>query len=629
MKYLLPLLLFLAPSIHAQTITTIAGTGVSGYSGDGGPATAATMHYPQGIAMDGSNNIYFSDDSCNCIRKIDAGGTISRFAGTGAAAYSGDGGPASAAAMMPSGLCFDPSGNLYVADRGNDCIRKIDGSSIITTFAGRGFSIGSGIPATASRLIAQPEGIACSPGGDIYIGNYVLNSVWVVDPSETIFLFAGMLTSAGYIGVSGDSGDGGPATAALLSAPRYIATDNAANVYITDLLNNNIRKVDASGVITTIAGVGASGYSGDGGLATAAQFANPAGIVVSTSGEIFIADRTNNCIRKIDRHGIITTVAGSGGPHSYGYSGDGGPATAALMYAPYGIALDCANNLYITDTKNNRIRRVQLNHAPAFAGGAVETTMACAGVSKDITTLLAVNDPDSMNTETWSLLVAPAHGTATAGYVTNSTGSTVTPTGLTYTANAGYYGMDTFRVAITDCEFTDSVTIAVRVDTGVHAGMITGADTLCTSHTPDTLADSMAGGIWRISNGHATVSATGAATGISAGTDTVQYVVTNGCGSDTASHAVMVVVCPSLTPALTAGEGVSVYPNPASDELNIDDLHGGAIYIISNMMGVTLLQGALDRGSNIVNTASLPPGIYVLCVTDQQYSKNNYKIIKQ
>jgi Bacterial Ig domain/NHL repeat len=610
MKYLLPLLLFLAPSIHAQTITTIAGTGVSGYSGDGGAATAATLNDPEGIALRSDGAIIISDKYNNAIRLVDRAGIIHTICGDGTAGYTGDGGPAALALLdRPSGIYASGTDEVYIADVSNNLLRKIDASGTITTvggFTGTGGFWTDGHPATATE-ISSPIVVTKDDSDNIYANSST--SVKKIDIYGILHGYAGT-------GTFGATGDGGPATAAELEYVRGIAADHLDNIYISEGGANNVRKVDAAGVITTLAGDGTSGYSGDGGPATAAQLADPAGIAISTAGEIFIADVSNNCIRKIDTRGIIHTIAGVGGPHSYGYSGDGGPATAALMYAPYGIALDCANNLYITDTKNNRIRRVQLNHAPTFAGGTIQTTMACAGVSKDITTLLAVNDPDSMNTETWSLLAAPAHGTATAGYVTNSTGSTVTPTGLTYTANAGYYGMDTFRVAITDCEFTDSVTIAVRVDTGVHAGMITGADTLCTSHTPDTLADSMAGGIWHISNGHATVSATGAATGISAGTDTVQYVVTNGCGSDTASYAVTVVVCPSLTPALTTGEGVTVYPNPASGWCYValsSPIGEAATMVVDNAIGQRMRMAEIR--SNTETPLQLPTGIYIIKVT--------------
>jgi trimeric autotransporter adhesin len=624
MKYLLPLLLFLVLSSHAQTITTIAGTGVSGYSGDGGAATAATMHNPLGIGLKSDGSVVIAEGFNNAIRWVDRAGIIHTICGNGTAGYAGDGGPATAALINgPYGLYIDNADQVFIADDGNNLVRKIDFFGTINTVGGltaTGGYFTDGHPATAT-YINSPIAVTEDDSANLYVielGYYVMK----IDTFGILHGFAGN-------GIMGGTGDGGPATAAELSFARGIAADPAGNIYITDFGTHRIRKVDPAGIITTIAGTGVSGYSGDGGAATAAEFGDLAGVVINTAGELLIADGSNNCIRKIDTRGVITTIVGVGGLHSYGYSGDGGPATAALLHSPWGVALDCANNLYFTDELNNVVRRVQLNHAPAFAGGAVQTTMACAGVSKDITTLLAVNDPDSMNTETWSLLAAPAHGTATAGYVTNSTGSTVTPTGLTYMATAGYYGMDTFRVAITDCEFTDSVTIAVRVDTGVHAGMITGADTLCTSHTPDTLADSMAGGIWHISNSHATVSATGAATGISAGTDTVQYVVTNGCGSDTANHAVTVVVCPSLTPALTEGEGVMVYPNPIDDQLNIDDIPNNGTYTIKSIVGTTLLHGTLYSGSNKVSTAALTPGMYVLCVMDEKGVKINYKLIKQ
>ena len=292
------------------------------------------------MALDGSGNLYIADLGNHRIRKVDAAGVISTVAGDGTWGSSGDGGPATAAQLRrPYDVALDGAGNLYIADEFNRRIRKVDAAGVITTVAGdgtEGFG-GDGGPATAARL-DSPSGVALDGDGNLYIADRGNNRIRKVR--------SGVITTVAGDGTYGYSGDGGPATAALLNGPTDVAVDGAGNLYIADHDNDRIRKVDPAGVITTVAGDGTEGYGGDGGAATAAQLHWPRGVALDGAGNLYIADTSNHRIRKVDAAGVISTVAGGG------YGGDGGPAVAALLNGPTDVAPDGAGNLYIADTSN-------------------------------------------------------------------------------------------------------------------------------------------------------------------------------------------------------------------------------------------------------------------------------------
>ena len=332
----------------AQNIYTIAGNGTTGSSGDGGNATAAQLYYPFDVAVDAGGNLYISDQANSLIRKVSTTGIISTFAGTGAASFGGNGGPATAAQIdFPQGLAIDATGNMYIADGDNDYIRKINTSGVISSIAGNGSggNTGDGGQATAAEL-SFPTGVAVDGSGNIYIADKENNSIRRVNASGIISTMAGT-------GVAGYSGDGGAATAAKLNNPSGVVVDAAGNVYIGDKINNRVRKVTPSGNITTIAGNGTAAFGGDSGPATAAQLSSPEGLAIDATGNIYVADAGNNRIRKITSGGIISTIAGSG---TAGAGGDAGPATDAQLNGPSGVAIDGPGNIYIADQINNRIR---------------------------------------------------------------------------------------------------------------------------------------------------------------------------------------------------------------------------------------------------------------------------------
>jgi len=333
----------------AGKITTISGTGEEGNSGDNGPAVGARLDYPNGLAIDIAGDLYIVDSGNHRIRRVDSSGMITTIAGTGEGGYSGDGGPAVTAQLLfPTGIVADGAGNLYVADTNNQRIRRINSSGTITTLAGTGEQVfgGEGGPAVEAQL-AYPRGVAVDGSGHVYIADSGNSRVRRIDSS-------GMITTVAGTGEGGYSGDGGPAGTAQLNSPSGVAVDGSGNVYIADTQNHRIRRVDATGMIVTIAGTGESGYSGDGGPAVAARLNAPSGVAVDGSGNLYIADTVNERIRRVDSSGTITTIAGTG----MGYSGDGGPAVYAQLSAPAGVAVDGSGNLYIADYFNRRIRRV-------------------------------------------------------------------------------------------------------------------------------------------------------------------------------------------------------------------------------------------------------------------------------
>jgi hypothetical protein len=337
-------------------VSTIAGNGTAGYSGDGGAATSAELNAPNSIVVDNAGNVYICDWLNNVVRKISATtGIITTVAGNGIAGYTGDGGPATSAELnWPQGIAIDSAGNLYIAEYRNHVIRKVNtATGIITTYAGNpsgGFS-GDGGPAASAKL-TQPVSVSFDNAGNLYIGDD--GNIRI----RKVAAGSGIITTIAGNGTRGFSGDGGPATSAELNNPYRVVSDSKGNLYFPDASNNRIRKIDTTGIITTYAGTGTAGYSGDGGPATSAELNTPISLAIDPADNIYVSDNSNSRLRKIDAAtGIITTIAGNGGS---GFSGDGGAATSAQL-GPGGPAFDIASGLYVAG--NNRIRRIDLSQS--------------------------------------------------------------------------------------------------------------------------------------------------------------------------------------------------------------------------------------------------------------------------
>jgi hypothetical protein len=610
LKKLFFLALLLPVFANAQIITTIAGTGVGAFSGDGGPATAAEIKLPGGLTSDASGNVYISDWGNARIRKINTSGIISTIAGNGTPGHSGDGGLATAATINGPGQIFvTAAGNIYFSEAQNNIIRKIDASGIISTIAGTGGTgySGDGGPATDATF-NTPIGIAFDAAGNLYIGDFYNNCVRKVNTSGIISTYAGT-------GTGGYSGDSGPATAAQLYHTDYLITDVADNLYIDDNANHRIRKVTPSGIISTFAGNGFAGSSGDGGPATAASLNYPGGFVFDGSGNFYLAGDLTNNIRKVSAAGIITAIAGS---TVAGYSGDGGLATAALLNTPYTVAFNTSGDLMIADYMNSRIRMIGIpDHPPHFTGGSVETLTICAGeVPVSIDTLLAINDPDVGQTETWSLETSPLHGVATVVYTATSTGGVILPSGLTYAPSGTYSGSDMFQVKISDGTDTAIVTINVSINSLPYAGIITGIDSVCPGASVP-LSESVTGGLWSSATiAIATVSSTGIAAGIAPGTDTVIYTIINACGIASAIFPVHIkgyLECHTGIIELSGNQNnISLYPNPASSTLTISSTNKISQIIITNLLGQTLITCNYNSEQVEADVTELPAGVYLL-----------------
>ncbi len=492
---------------HAQTISTYVGNGTAGYIGDGGPATAGTVEVrnPFGVCTDGSGNLYFADASNFRVRMASSSGMLYSVAGIGSSAYSGDGTAASAAGLvLPVAVAADAAGNLYIADYSGNRIRKVTASTgVISTFAGTGTGTYTtdGTPASTTP-INQPTGVAVDATGNVYIADNGNNRIRKVNTAGVISTFAGT-------GLTGSSGDGLAATTATFRGPYGVAVDAAGTLYISDSGNAKVRYVISSGTIYTLAGIGTSGFSGDGLAAGSAKLSNTLrGVAVDATGNIFFADAGNNRIRRISGSSfIITTVAGNGTP---AFFGDGGPATASEINTPYGIAFDATNNMYIADANNQRIRKTTPLPSILIIGG---TTPFCKG-------------------------------------------------------------------------FTT------------------------------TLSDATPGGVWSTSATVVTVGpSTGIVTGVAAGTATITYTTTTDAAQKTVT-----VACPAgVNVASGAAEnGLKVYPNPNDGVFNIfisssDDEQ--AFVTITNIVGVKVKELKMTTNTPLNIQLDAPPGIYLLNAT--------------
>jgi streptogramin lyase len=335
-------------------ITTTVGTGEKGFAGDGGLAQRALLNGPFDVCFDRAGNLYFSDTFNNRIRRVDGRGIITTIAGNGEKAYSGDGGPATAAALNePYGVVVDRAGNLYIADRLNRRVRRVDAASgVITTVAGTGDAAYSGDGGPAHRAgLVEPNGLAFSlDGSQLFITDVADNRVRAVD------LKSGIISTFAGTGAAEHSGDGGKATAAGTFGARAVKIGLDGMVYILERQGSSLRAVDPkTGIVSTVAGTTARGYAGDGGPALSAVFDAPKEMAIDRDGSLLIVDTENHAIRHIDhRTGVVTNLVGG----RQGGGGDGGPAELAGLDRPHGAVVGPDGAVYIGDTNNHRIRKV-------------------------------------------------------------------------------------------------------------------------------------------------------------------------------------------------------------------------------------------------------------------------------
>ena len=486
-------------------ITTIAGNGTAGYSGDGTSATSSKLNNPKGVAVDRNGNIYISDQVNNRIRRVSTSGIITTVAGNGTAGFSGDGGMASAAQLnSPYGLAIDQFGDLFIADWENGRIRMVTPSGIIKTIAGNGGIgyTGDSVAATTTSL-SGAYGVAVDSIGNVYIADGDNFRIRKVTPDGIIRTIAGN-------GTGGFSGDGGPAIDAEIDQPSNICIDGGGNIYFADWFNNRIRKINPAGMITTIAGTGVAGYSGDGAAATAAELNQPVGIVTDHTNNLFISESAGNRIRKINASGTIFTYAGTG---IAGFSGDGGFANAAEINAPDGLAIDSAGDIYLADDLNSRIRKITSGNP--VIGNIQGAASVCTGATVTLT--------DTTSGGVWT--------------VANPSIATVGSSGVVHGLSAG---VDTIFYSVSNACGTTNAKHVITVHTAALGGTITGVASLCVGASVP-FNDTTSGGVWSSSTpGVATVSSSGVVTGVSAGSADIEYFVSGSCGSAGTSYGVII-----------------------------------------------------------------------------------------
>lgn len=529
-----------------KIITTIAGTGVAGFSGDGGPATAAMIHFPLGLSLDKAGNLYFADRGNQRIREVDSSGIVHTLAGNGTAGFTGDGGLATSASLNEPRLALsDNAGNLYITDQMNHRVRKVTGG-IISTFAGNGKAgcAGDHGPATAaalgfpSRMLIFQGSLFISNAGcarirAINLGSNTINTMvgttfgfdgnghsvlaslldgpagilidntgthaLIVDNGNNQLRTANIATSVLTGSAGGYTGDGLTGTKASLNGPENIAFDALGNMYVAETNNHRVRKVTPAGIISTFAGTGISGYSGDGGPATSATLYFPFGVGVDKTGNVYITDNFNAVIRKVDVTGKITTFSqnanyfnllglavdslgnlyaaddlacvvwqitpaasvsvAAGVQGTCGYNADGIAATAAFLNAPYGVTVDTTGHLYIGDYANNRVRKVTSGVISTVAGkgtcgfsgdnGMATLAMLCnpAGVAVDSKNNLYIGDySNSRVRKVTAGTITTLAGTGNTGYNGNALVATSTnvdgPSGLAVTSKGVLYVAD-------------------------------------------------------------------------------------------------------------------------------------------------------------------------------------------
>ncbi|MGZ4963735.1 MAG: NHL domain-containing protein, partial [Limisphaerales bacterium] len=444
-----------------QIITTIAGNGNHGFLGDGGPATSATLYNPIGLAVDSNGALYIEDSQNYRIRKVNTNGIISTFAGNGTTTFGGDGIAATNTGLRVMNwepLAIDNSGNLLIPEDGNYRVRRVSANGIITTVAGNGSVGDAGDGGYATNAGINPSGLAVAADGTMFIATF-LQHVRKVDPS-------GIITTIAGTGSIGFSGDGGPAAEATFINPQCLALDSGGNLYLTDHGNDRIRRIDANGIITTFAG-STNTALGDGGQATNASLWSPYGIAFDNAGSLLIVDRNHNRVRSVDLFGTITTVAGTGVLAS---TGDGGPATSAALSYPNYIAVRSDGTIYISES--DRVRQVSAAaNKPSYTIKAVgaatvgDYTVVIRNASGVVTSAVATVSLSGPPV----ILSQPVNQTALVG---DSLTMSVSTTGdlpqiYQWSLNGATLAQNGSAISITNAQLSDAGTYRVVVSNSV------------------------------------------------------------------------------------------------------------------------------------------------------------------
>jgi sugar lactone lactonase YvrE len=417
-------------------INTFAGTGAFELAGDGGPATSASLNFPSGVALDASGNLFIADFQNSRVRRVNPSGNISSIAGSGRFRLSDDGISGTTSVLsIPTGIAIDSQGSLFLTENQRARVRKISPDGTVTTVAGNGFQGfgGENVPATGSTLYS-PSRLAIDSNNNLFISDNAYHRIRVVTPEGLIRTVAG----TGQIAFAGD---GGPATSAALNQPEGVATDKQNNLYVADSLNHRIRRINPQGIISTIVGTGAADSRGDEGLATAASVNQPTGVFVDSDGNLYVAERAGNRIRKIS-NGIITTIAGTGQP---GSAGDGGQATDATLNQPGGVVVDPDGNIFIAELVGSRIRRIAPDgKISTFAGSGALEYSGDGGLAINA----GLNIPTDVRIDSSGAYIADAFNNRVRKVIFSDVSFEVTPQSLSFQAHAGGASTPTQTVGV-------------------------------------------------------------------------------------------------------------------------------------------------------------------------------------
>ena len=597
-------ILIFSSSLNAQTITTIVG---GGSSGDGDSAIHAVLSLPEQLWYDTMGRMYIAEAGANRIRKVTTG-FISTFAGTGSAGFFGDGGTATDAFLNGnSGVVGDKQGNIFITDFNNNRLRVVNSLGIINLFAGNGTSgwLGDGNTATIAEISAPGE-MCIDTFGNIYFTDAGCQGVRKVSPLGIITTVAG----DGSI-FPGYGGDGGPATLALFQGPEGVAVDYAGNLYIADYDNSRIRKVTTDGIVNTIAGTTSAGYSGDGGPATLAKLNSPRGIFIDNhTGNVYWTEVTNDVVRKLTPDGIISTVAGTG---VMGFSGDGSPATDAKLFYPGYVCMDNCGNLIISDTYNNRIRKVSYPFTgtlPSIAIATIHDTL-CAGITATFTSTLTTGSPGGLSYH-WYVNGVGAGATSSSYSYTPGNGDSVRCV-LTYSntcAGATHISSNTIHFIVDSTQIPTMSLPALTYSVTGSVVTVNAALAITGTASPSYFVNWYNHGIYFATTTVPSVSYTKIEP-IDSITATIVPTGTP-CFDSTQSNADIIKDSTLAIPNMLMNQyaDVLIYPNPAQESVTITAQKQMRQTTLINIYGKVVWDKDVNTESETLVVSQLPDGLY-------------------